>query len=62
MALGWDCSNLNAQSVCSMNVGVSPFWKFSMSLGYISLCGTEHSVSLFSDKVAFYFSSLSRTG
>ena len=36
MAFGWDSSNLNAHCICSMNVGVSPFWKFSMSLGNVS--------------------------
>ena len=46
VAFGWDSSNLNAQFICSMNVGVSPFWKSSMSLGYVSLCRTEHSVRL----------------
>ena len=62
MAFGWDSSNFNAHSICSMNVGVSFFWKFSMSLGYVSLCRTEHSASLFSDKIAFSIFSQGKSG
>ena len=56
MAFGWDSINLNALFVCSMNVGVSPFWKSSISLGYVSLCRTEHSVRLLREHFFFLLS------